>query len=200
MDIQRLKIKTIAKHNKENTYSIHYSCNKFYNGGAIAPTICSITIVNIYTKDLHTFALHNYIIQGKSLMESEQLLLNDFVNFFKTLSNPLFIHWSMDSLAYGFKAIYARAENFGIYDFNLSKIKDINLSNALDYSLIKSLEKNNCKSITVMNGNLEAECFEKRNYNLIKLSTEGKALGIAELFEKYISEDLIDDYNEDDDY
>lgn len=193
MDILKIKHKHNAKRHQENTYSIHYSCSGFYNGGAIAPTICAIAVVNLYTKEVHSFALHNYIIQGKSIMESEHLLLSDFVNFFKTLNNPLFIHWSMDGLEYGFKAIYARAENFGLYDFDLTKIKDINLCKILDYSLINSLETYNCKRITVMSGKSEAQSFEKRNYNLVKLSTEGKALGLADLFEKYISDELSDD-------
>jgi len=94
-------------------------------------------------------------------------------------------------LKYGFKAIYSRAENFGIYDFDLSKIQDINLSNLIDYSLIKSLELNSCKRISVLSGKDEAMCFDKRDFNLVQLSTQGKALGILDLFEKYLSNDLV---------
>lgn len=186
------KIKLLIQGREQNTYSIHYACSGFYYGGAITPSICAISIVNMKTKELHTFALHNYIIQGKSLMESEQQLLIDFINFYKSLSNPMFIHWAMDSLEYGFKAIFARAENFGIYDFDLGKMQDINLNNLIDYNLIKSLEMNNCNQITVMNGKDEAICFNKQDFNLVKLSTEGKVYGILNLFEKYISNDLVD--------
>ena len=186
------KIKLLIQGREENTYSIHYACSGFYYGGAIAPSICAISLVNLRTKEVYTFALHNYIIQGKSLIESEQQLLVDFVNFYKSLNNPIFIHWAMDSLEYGFKAIFARAENFGIYDFDLGKMQDINLNNLIDYNLIKSLEINNCKQITVMNGKDEAICFNKRDFNLVKLSIEGKVYGILNLFEKYISNDLVD--------
>ncbi len=190
------KIKLLIKYREQDTFAIHYACECFYNGGAVAPSICAISLVNMKTHELHTFALHNYILQGKSLIDSEKQVLLDFVDFYKSLNNPIFIHWSMDSLQYGFKAIFARAENFGIYDFDLSKMQDINLKNYIDLSLIRSLEMNNCKRISVLNGKDEAISFDKRDYNLVKLSTEGKVLGILELFEKYLNNDLVDsDYN-----
>lgn len=189
------KIKLLIKDREQDTFAIHYACECFYNGGAIAPAICAISLVNLETKEVHTFALHNYIIQGKSLMESEHQLLTDFVNFYKALNSPIFIHWAMDSIEYGFKAIYSRCENFGIYDFDLSKMQDINLSKLIDYSLMKSLEMNNCKRISVLRGKDEAMCFDKRDFNLVQLSTQGKALGILDLFEKYISNDLAEDIN-----
>ena len=60
-----------------------------------------------------------------------------------------------------------------------------------------SLEQNNCKRITVLNGKDEAICFNKRAFEIVKMSTEGKALGLFDLFEKYLSNDLADD---DEDY
>ncbi len=117
------EIKLQIKGRERDTYAIHYFCDGFYNGGAYAPAICSIVLVNYATKELHTFALNNYIVQGKSLMESEQQLLKDFVDFYKNLNNPIFVHWNMDDLEFGFNAICARAENFGMYDFDLTKIK-----------------------------------------------------------------------------
>ena len=103
------KIKLQIKGREQDAYTIHYSCSGFYNGGAYAPTICSIAAVNYGTRELHTFALNNYLIQGKSLIESEQLMLKDFVDFYQNLSNPIFVHWNMDGLEYGFNAIRARA-------------------------------------------------------------------------------------------
>lgn len=58
-----------------------------------------------------------------------------------------------------------------------------------------SLEQNNCKRITVLNGKDEAICFNKRVFEMVKMSTEGKAWGLVDLFEKYISNDLVDDDN-----
>ena len=172
------EIKLQIKGQEQNTYAIHYSCDGFYNGGAYAPAICSIAVVNYATKELQTFALNNYIVQGKSLMESEQQLLKDFVVFYKNLNNPIFVHWNMDGLEYGFNVIRARAENFGMYDFDLTKIKDYNLCTVFHTNLITSLEQNNCKRITVLYGKDEAICFNKRAFEIVKMSTEGKALGL----------------------
>lgn len=191
------EIKLQIKGREQDTYAIHYSCDGFYNGGAYAPAICSIAVVNYATKELHAFALNNYLVQGKSLIESEQQLLKDFVDFYQKLNNPIFIHWNMDGLEYGFNAIRARAENFGLYDFDLTKMKDYNLCTVLHINLITGLEQNNCKRITVLSGKDEASCFNKRAFEMVKMSTEGKALGLADLFEKYILNDLADD---DDDY
>ena len=82
-----------------------------------------------------------------------------------------------------------------MYGFDITKIKDYNLSTVFHTNLITSLEQNNCKRITVLNGKDEAICFNKRVFEMVKMSTEGKALGLVDLFEKYISNDLVDDDN-----
>ncbi len=82
-----------------------------------------------------------------------------------------------------------------MYGFDITKIKDYNLSTVFHTNLMTSLEQNNCKRITVLNGKNEAICFNKRVFEMVKMSTEGKALGLVDLFEKYISNDLVDDDN-----
>lgn len=67
------------------------------------------------------------------------------------------------------------------------------LRNLINYSLIKILEINNCKRISVLSGKDEAMCFDKRDFNVVQLSSQGKALGILDLFEKYISNNLEED-------
>ena len=94
-------IKLQIKGKEHDTYTIHYSCDGFYNGGAYAPAICTISLVNYATKELHSFALNNYLVQGKSLIESEQLMLKDFVGFYQNLNNPIFC-----SLEYGRTGIW----------------------------------------------------------------------------------------------
>ncbi|MCM1003552.1 MAG: hypothetical protein NC408_04350 [Candidatus Gastranaerophilales bacterium] len=78
------KIKLFVKDREQNTFAIHYSCECFYNGGAVAPSICAISLVNLKTKEVHTFAIHNYIIQGKSF-----IVLGILDLFEKYLSNNL---------------------------------------------------------------------------------------------------------------
>lgn len=41
------KIKFLIKDREQDTFAIHYSCECFYNGGAIAPSICAISLVNL---------------------------------------------------------------------------------------------------------------------------------------------------------
>lgn len=171
---------------KYNIYSIHYSCSGFHNGGAIAPTVCCIALYNIKTKKMKSFSVDNNIKQGKSIMESEQILLRDFVEFFKSIKTPFIIHWNMDSLEYGFKAIMARCENFGIYEIKFDEIIDFNLSKYSNNNLLDTLEINDCKSVSVLSGKEEALCFNKRDYNTVKYSTEAKAYGLAEVFKKYV--------------
>ena len=64
------EIKLLIKGREQNTFAIHYSCDGFYDGGAIAPTICTIAMRNIKTNELHTFALANYILAGKCIIEN----------------------------------------------------------------------------------------------------------------------------------
>lgn len=171
---------------KYDIYSIHYSCSGFYNGGAVAPTICCIALYNIKTNKIKAFSLQNGIKQGKSIIESEQILLQEFVEFFGSIKNPFIIHWGMDSLEFGFKAIMARCENFGIDEVNLDKIIDFNLAKYSNYNLLGTLEINDCKSVSVLSGKEEVLCFNKRDYNMVKHSTETKAYGLAEVFKKYV--------------
>lgn len=181
-------------------YAIHYSCSGFYDGGTVAPTICCIAMTNIDTKEVHSFALHNNLIQGKSLIEAENQLLLDFVNFVKSLNNPYIVNWDMTGTIYGFKAIFARCENFGIYDFDFTKLETYNLKDVFEDSLIGIFELNKCLPTAFLSGKEEAHYFDKRNFSLVKLSTEGKSLGIAKLFEKYLNDDIEIDtriYDED---
>lgn len=39
------------------------------------------------------------------------------------------------------------------------------------------MEQNNCKRVTVLNGKDESICFNKRAFEIVKMSTKGKALG-----------------------
>ena len=175
------EIRLLIKGKERETYSIHYSCNGFYYGGAVAPTVCCIAMTNLKTQEKHIFALHNYIIDGKCLIEAEKQLLVDFTNFFNKLKNPILIHWRMDDLEYGFKAILARCENYGIYDISFSETKNINLNDCFYNGLNDVLERYQCGSLDILGGKEEASCFNQRNYNAVKLSTVAKSAGLVKL-------------------
>ena len=175
------EIRLLIKGKERETYSIHYSCNGFYCGGAVAPTLCCIAMTNLKTQEKHIFALHNYIIEGKCLIEAEKQLLTDFVNFFNKLKHPIIIHWRMDDLEYGFKAIIARCENYGIYDISFSDTRNIKLDKYFYNGLQLVLERFQCSSLDILSGREEASCFNKRNYNAVKHSTVAKSAGLVKL-------------------
>lgn len=185
------KIKLLTKGQEANTYSIHYSCNGLYDGGAVAPTICCIALTNLKTNELHTFALQNYVAEGKCLIEAEKQLLSDFVNFYNGLKNPLFVHWRMNSSEFGFKAINARCENYGIYNLSFLKLKTIDLNFYIYLSFNNVLKRYDCDNPYLLSGKDELYYFNKRNYNAVKLSTEAKSLGINSIL-KLIIKDKVD--------
>ena len=185
------KIKLQTKGQEANTYSIHYSCDGFYDGGAVAPTICCIALTNLKSGELHTFALHNYVIEGKCLIEAEKQLLTDFVNFYNNLKNPIFVHWRMNGSEFGFKAINARCENYGIYNLSFLNIKTIDLDFYIYVSLNEALKRCDCSNPYILYGKDEVYYFNKRNYNAIRLSTESKSLGINNIL-KLIIKDKVD--------
>lgn len=175
------EIRLLIKGKERETYSIHYSCNGFYYGGAVAPAICCIAMTNLKTLEKHVFALHNYIINGKCLVDAEKQLLLDFVGFFNKLKNPILIHWRMDDLEYGFKAIVARCENYGIFDISFSETKNIDFSASFYNGLNTVLNRYQCSSLDILDGKAEASCFNQRNYNSVKLSTVAKSVGLVKL-------------------
>jgi hypothetical protein len=183
-------IKLLIKGQEKNSFVIHYSCNGFYGGGSVAPTVCAIAIVNLKTNELHSFSLQDYIIQGKCLIEAEKQLLVDFINFFNNLKNPIFIHWNMTGLEYGFKAIRARCENFGFYDFSFNDLKTIDFNLVTSRSLIWLLKEYYCDSLDILSGKEELSCFEKRNYNAVKLSTEAKTKGLRKVVNLFLKDEI----------
>lgn len=192
------EVRLLIKGKERETYSIHYSCNGFYCGGAVAPTICAIAMTNLKTMEKHIFALHNYMNEGKSLVDAERQLLNDFTNFFNKLKNPILIHWRMDDLEFGFKAILARCENYGIYDLSFSETRNIKLDNYFYRGLQAALELYKCSSLDILSGKDEAICFNKRNFNAVKLSTVAKSVGLVKLL-NYALKNGIDFNMKDDD-
>ena len=168
-----------------NVYSIHYSCNSLYCGGTIAPTICCIALCNIKTKEMISFSIDEGIKKGLSLVNSEEKLLKDFIKFCNKLENPFFAHWDMSSLEFGFKAILARCENFGIEPFDLNNVLDFNLSKKSEFYLKETLDIIGWKKPTYLTGKQEAAMFDKKEFAAINRSTQCKARGLAELFVNY---------------
>ena len=183
-------IKLLTKGREHDVYSIHYSSNGFYDGGALAPAICCISLVNFSTHELHSFALHNYIFTEKCIVDAQKRLLCEFSEFIKNLNNPIYIHWNMYSLEYGFKALTAGCENFGIYDLSFNEADSYNLADKIEGSLFGAFEDYGYLSPAFLSGKEELACFDKRSYNLVKCSTDAKAIGIMALFKKLMKNEI----------
>lgn len=192
------KIKILINGKEGSVYSIHYSCSGFYNNGAIAPMICAIALCSLKTNEIHSFNIQNYLMQNKCLIDAERQLLQDFVIFYNGIKNPIFVHWNMDEIEYGFKAINARCENFGIQNFSFTKLKTINFSDYIFLSLKRALKFVNCLSPDFMDGRAEAIAFDKRNYSAVKLSTEAKAYGLIQLLSRLLKKEVeFSDFDDD---
>lgn len=168
----------------DKIYSIHYSCSGFYNGDSLAPTIVSISVTKINSGETRDFSVCDCLNEGLCLMDAEKKLLTSFVEFCKSVENLIFINWKMESLYYGFKAINARCENFGIYDFAFYNLKTVDISEDLVFNLETALKQYNSFSPAFLSGKEELNCFQKRSYNLVKYSTNIKSKGIAAIFKK----------------
>lgn len=168
----------------DKIYSIHYSCSGFYNGDSLAPTMVSISVTKVDNIETRDFSLCDYLNEGLCLMDAERKLLNSFVDFCKSVENLVFVNWKMETLYYGFKAINARCENFGIYDFEFYNLKTIDISENFLLNLENALKQYNSFSPAFLSGKEELNCFQKRSYNLVKYSTNCKSKGIATIFKK----------------
>lgn len=113
--------------NNDNCYFIHYACDGFYSGSCPAPRISCIVIYNMKTNQCYKFSISERLATSSIDVETAELeLLEDFNRFIKRLPDVCFIHWNMQANGFGFKAMQARANDFGI-DF-LCLIKTIYLT------------------------------------------------------------------------
>ena len=174
-----------------NAFSIHYSCNGFYDGGAVAPTICCLALCNIKNDKLYTFSIDKGLKEGLSLIKSEEKLLKEFVRFCTKKENLFLVHWNMNSLQYGFNVISARCENFGIEMFNLKECLNFDLNQQSKFYLLDTFGCISYNNSCLLSGKQELNCFNKRNYGLVRLSTEAKAIGLCKLFRNYTNGDWL---------
>ena len=68
------ELRLLIKGKERDTYSIHYSCNGFYSGDAVAPVICCIAMVNLKSNEKHIFEKVNdlcYFACLENLQESD---------------------------------------------------------------------------------------------------------------------------------
>ena len=173
--------------NSDNCFFIHYASDGFYNGSSPAPKLSCIVIYNFKNDMSYRFCINDYI-NGNSSEQAEKLMLENFKLIFDKFPKVCFIHWNMNIDGFGFKAIQARAKDFGIdlpvpdndYLFNLSSyvsylaekklsIKQILWFNSLLYG------------DDFLDGKTEAEYFKQGKYEEIYYSVDLKVHGFSEV-------------------
>ena len=127
----------------KNCYFIHYASDGFYNGMTPAPRISCIGIFNNSMDVRKVFSIDTYF-QSHSVEDSEKFLLKEFKSFIESKPDISFIHWNMNGKGFGFKALWARAEELGI---NLPEIKEENLFDLASYVAYLSEKRLSIKQI-----------------------------------------------------
>ena len=180
-----LKLSTI---NDDNCWIIHYACNGLYNSILPAPNIICIIISNISCENKRKFYIGDYL-KEYSIKEAEIIILKKFADFIDKNNNKYFIHWNMDSLAYGFSAINARCKELDIKindtlnenKIDLSKIVE-NIANK-KVSLKQALMFNDIPFDDFLDGKEELQAYNNGNYDSILNSVHDKIIGISLLIE-----------------
>ena len=71
-----------------------------------------------------------------------------------------------------------------------SSINCLTASNKIEGSLFGAFEDYGYLSPAFLSGKEELACFDKRSYNLVKCSTDAKAIGIMALFKKLMKNEI----------
>ena len=171
--------------NRDDCYFIHYASNGFYNGSGSAPKISCILIYNPKNDKGYRFDIADNL-EGNSKEQAEKLTLENFKSVFTKIPNVSFVHWNMTAKGFGFKAIQARAKEFGV---ELPTIPEENLFDLSSYIAYIAGKNLSVKQILWFNsllygndfldGKTEAEYFGKGKYEEIYNSVELKVKGFA---------------------
>ncbi|HHT9890255.1 TPA: hypothetical protein ACT9KI_002433, partial [Legionella pneumophila] len=105
----------------EHVLVIHYSCESFYDRESMcSPRITSIAVTNLYSRQTHSFSIHQEAEINGSLEDIdnnydflEKEMLNKFYKFVDHHLICRWVHWNMKNSNYGFLAIEHRFRVLG---------------------------------------------------------------------------------------
>ena len=175
--------------NSNDWFFIHYASDGFYNGTSPSPKISCILIYNYKNEEAYKFEIADHL-DGNSLEEAERLTLEHFSTLFTKKPNICFIHWNMQAEGFGFKAIQARAKEFGIDIPIPDNNRLFDLASYVEYfagkklSIKQVLWFNSLLNNKFLDGKTEAEYFKKRKFLEIYNSVHSKILGLAFIVEE----------------
>ena len=82
-------------------------------------------------------------------------------------------------------------KNFGIEMFDYENCLNFDLNEHSKFYLLDTFGCISYNNSSILSGKEELKCFNKRNYGLVKLSTEAKAIGLCKLFRNYTNGDWL---------
>ena len=175
--------------NRNNCFFIHYASDGFYNGSSPAPKVSCITIWNKKTQEKYKFDIQDHTTNN-SIEQAEKETLAHFKTLFEKRPDVCFIHWNMTANGFGFKAIQARAQEFGIEIPIPDKENLFDLSAYIEYlagkklSIKQILWFNSLLDNEYLDGKTEAEYFKKWKFEEIRKSVHSKIMALSFLVDE----------------
>lgn len=182
---------------------IHYSCESFYDRpeGA-SPRITSLAIRSFATGQTTSFSIHQ-MAERKSIShdqissrydELEKEMLTEFNEFLAQHKDKWWIHWNMRDMNYGFPAIAHRCRVLGLQPTELSDDRLLDLARTMyrlfgatyaSHPRLKSIvEMNKISNKDMLDGQQEADAFDRGEYVKLHQSTLRKVDILASLLER----------------
>lgn len=194
----------------ESVIIIHYSCESFYDRpDGSTPRITSIAARNLASGQTESFSIHKVAelkgipIAGVSAHynQLEKEMLDEFGDFLDKNSRCTWVHWNMRDINYGFQAIEHRHKVLGgkppaslpeerKFDLARAMVSIYGVGYAGHPRLESIIKLNHITDRSFMNGQQEAEAFDKGEYVRLHQSTLRKVDILANLFERTLQGSL----------
>lgn len=174
---------------QNDVFVVHYACESFKKEHGKRPSISAIAIKKFNTTQSYFFSPDKtgegccYASKEEAVSrwdEFEAKMLREFCEFVCKYPNATWVHWNMRNESYGFDAIALRFLALTKEPLSLNIINKLDLAALFadiygnDYiehpRLERLMRKNNIADLDFMSGVEEAEAFERKAFNAIRLS------------------------------
>lgn len=188
---------------------IHYSCESFYGKtDGKTPRITSIAVRNLRSGQTESFSIHQVAEErhipfadiDASYDALERQMLDRFFEFVRVRPHCNWIHWNMRDVNYGFAALEHRYRVLGGMPVQIAEDRKFDLARALvdiygigyiSHPRFESLiKKNKITDRDFLNGEQEAEAFERKEFVRLHQSTLRKADILPNVFERTVAKTL----------
>jgi DpnII restriction endonuclease len=180
-----------------NIWSIHYSCESWFEVADRPVAISSIAMVRLEDNSTKVFS------QSDTKEEPEKYLLNRFYNHLRDQSDAILVHWNMHTSDFGFDAINNRYRFVTSEDppYSPPESNRIDLDSLIarkfgstyaDHPKLSTLGAlNGFSKRYMLSGKEEAKNFSSGNHGDIRRSTTEKAQLIAYILKLFLKNQLI---------